>query len=529
VATYIPAVLPGAIGRRSFLLATASSAAGVAVASGRSSCADGAVRAQVPADDLPAGASAAQWAQFASTLTGHLVRPGTPAYATSKLLYDPRFDSLAPVGLAYCASPSDVARTIAFGRTHGYRLAVRAGGHSYAGYSSGTGRLVVDVTSMAGVVAAPVPGGIARVGAGARLIDVYNTLGHAGQLVPGGSCPTVGVAGLTLGGGVGVFARRYGLAADNVASLRVVTADGVVHTCSATEDPALYWACRGGGGGNFGVVTSFEFTTHPMPDVTLFTYDFSWAAAHDVLGAWQHWTSTVNPAVWSNCQLLSGAGTPSVRVAGVACASSRQTAAWLAPLLAQVHPMYSFVGPEPYQRAMMIEAGCSGLSVAACHLDTHPPGVLSRQAFVASSSYVAAPMGDARLAAVVSVLDEFAASLPSLGGGLVFDALGGRVNAVAPSATAFVHRDFLCSIQASFNWSTATPASQIRAGSAWLAHVRRAVYDPSTGAYQNYIDPTLPNWLHAYYGQNLPRLMAIKRSVDPDRVFSFAQSIPPAP
>jgi FAD binding domain/Berberine and berberine like len=522
-------VLPAAIGRRSFLLATASGAAGVAMAPGGSSRAEAPVRASVPADDVPAGASAAQWAQLASTLTGRLVRPGAPSYATAKLLYDPRFDSLAPVGLAYCASPSDVARTIAFGRAHGYRLAVRAGGHSYAGYSSGTGRLVVDVTSMAGVVPASAPGRTAHVGAGARLIDVYNTLGHAGQLVPGGSCPTVGVAGLTLGGGVGVFARRYGLAADNVASLSVVSADGVVHTCSATQHPELFWACRGGGGGNFGVVTSFEFTTHPMPEVTLFTYDFAWAAAHDVLGAWQHWTATVNPAVWSNCQLLCGAGTPSVRIAGVACASSTQTVAWLAPLLAQVRPTYSFIGPEPYQRAMMIEAGCSGLTVAACHLDTHPPGVLSRQAFAASSSYVAAPMGDARLAAVVSVLDDFAATLPSLGGGLVFDALGGRVNAVAPTATAFVHRDFLCSIQSSFNWSTSTPGSQIRGGSAWLTHVRHAVYDTATGAYQNYIDPTLTDWPHAYYGQNLPRLRAVKRSVDPDGVFTFAQSIPPAP
>ena len=175
----------------------------------------------------------------------------------------------------------------------------------------------------------------------------------------------------------------------------------------------------------------------------------------------------------------------------------------------------------------MVEAGCSGLSVAACHLDTHPPGVLSRDAFVASSSYVDAPMGDARLGAVVSVVDEFARELP-LGGGLVFDALGGRVNAVAPGETAFVHRRSLCSIQSSFNWGSAASTAQLHAGTAWLAHVRQAVYDPATGAYQNYIDPTLPDWLVAYYGTNLPRLQAIKRAVDPTRVFDFAQAIPPA-
>ena len=118
-------------------------------------------------------------------------------------------------------------------------------------------------------------------------------LGNAGQLVPGGSCPTVGVAGLTLGGGVGVFARRYGLAADNIGRAHRGHRRRRRRHCSPSEEPDLYWACRGGGGGNFGVVTSFEFTTHPMPTVTLFTYDFDWAAAARVLGAWQHWTSTL--------------------------------------------------------------------------------------------------------------------------------------------------------------------------------------------------------------------------------------------
>ena len=126
--------------------------------------------------------------------------------------------------------------------------------------------------------------------------------------LPGGSCPTVGVAGLTLGGGVGVFARRYGLAADSVASMHGRHRRRRRAPLLAEPGAGPLLGVPGGGGGNFGVVTSFEFTTHPMPPVTLFTYDFDWAAAHDVLGAWQHWTRTVNPAVWSNCQLLAGAG-----------------------------------------------------------------------------------------------------------------------------------------------------------------------------------------------------------------------------
>jgi FAD/FMN-containing dehydrogenase len=503
--------------RRAFLRAAAGAATGAALAGGR---------ADAGAATLP-DVTPAQWSALATSLTGRLVRPGAAACAVDRLLYNPRFDALAPAAIAFCASPAD-ARALAFARAHAVPLAVRSGGHSYGGYSSGTGRLVLDVTTMRGVVPAHAPGGVARVGAGARLVDVYEALGRAGQLVPGGSCPTVGVAGLTLGGGVGVFSRRYGLAADNLTALTLVTADGVVRRCSPSHEADLFWACRGGGGGNFGVVTQFEFATHPLPPVTLFTYDFGWSAARDVLGAWQRWTAGVDPAVWSNCQLLSGAGTL-VRVAGVACAGTAQTAAWLAPLLAEVRPTYAFLGGEAYLRAVMVEAGCSALTVAACHLDTaHPPGALSRQAFAASSSYVARPMGDARLAAAVDVVAQLAAELPALGGGLVFDALGGRVNDVGPADTAFVHRRFLCSIQSSCSWTAAATPAERRAGQAWLAHVREAVYDPATGAYQNYVDPTLRGWPTAYYGTNLPRLARTKRSVDPDSVFRFAQSIRPA-
>ncbi|HUD70133.1 MAG TPA: BBE domain-containing protein, partial [Acidimicrobiales bacterium] len=265
----------------------------------------------------------------------------------------------------------------------------------------------------------------------------------------------------------------------------------------------------------------------PVPPITLFTYDFAWSAAHDVLGEWQDWSRTVNEAVWSNCQLLSGGGT-TVRIAGVSCAPSAQTAAWLAPLLAKVPaPTYSFLGNETYVNEMMVESGCSGLTVTACHLDTtFPHGVLSRQAFAASSNYVAAPMSSARLTAAVDVVDHLAAELPGLGGGLVFDALGGAVNMVAATDTAFVHRTYLASIQSSFSWTDSTPASELSAGAAWLERVRATVYDPSTGAYQNYIDPTLADFAEAYYGENLPRLSAVKRAYDPDGAFRFAQSIP---
>ncbi len=128
---------------------------------------------------------------------------------------------------------------------------------------------------------------VARVGAAAKLIDVYNVIGSADRLLPGGSCPTVGIAGLALGGGIGVFGRKFGLTSDNIRSVTIVTADARIITADEQTNSDLYWACRGGGGGNFGVATSFEFDVHPMPEVTLFTLQYPWAAVvSTMLSAW---------------------------------------------------------------------------------------------------------------------------------------------------------------------------------------------------------------------------------------------------
>src|SRR6202034_1551982 len=183
--------------------------------------------------------SSADWTALGHDLSGTLVRPGEAAYTVAKRQFDPRFDSLHPAGIAYCLNPHDVSTCLAFVRKYGVPVAARSGGHSYAGWSSTSG-LIVDVTRMAGV---SVSGGTATVGAGTRLIDFYNGLAARGRAVPGGSCPTVGIAGLTLGGGVGVVSRAYGLTSDNVKSMQIVTADGRLRTANAGSNSDLFWAC----------------------------------------------------------------------------------------------------------------------------------------------------------------------------------------------------------------------------------------------------------------------------------------------
>ncbi|HEY5317063.1 MAG TPA: FAD-dependent oxidoreductase [Solirubrobacteraceae bacterium] len=478
--------------------------------------------------------NAAAWRTLSRSLSGRLVLPADRAYAASKKLFDPRFDTARPAAIAYCASPLDVQRTVDFARAHGIRPIPRGGGHSYGGYSTGSG-LVIDVTRMHTVKVTKARKGApatAHVGAGTRLIDLYDGLSRAGVLVPGGSCPTVGISGLALGGGIGVLARKYGLTCDAIRSLKIVTADGRLLTCDGGSQPDLYWASRGGGGGNFGVVTSFTFTAHPIPELTLFTVDWPWAAATEALGGWIRWLHQAPDELWSNFQLLSaGSSGLVVRSSGVFVGGKSALTSLVNRLVSTVGstPSSTFVGdPDPYLHVMLVEAGCDSGSVAECHLPSqNRAGTLQRSAYAAKSDYVGKPLPSAGLAAAANAVAHLHAEHPGLGGGLAFDAYGGAVNRVRADATAFVHRSAICAIQATVTWGSAPSGPAFAAGEGWLASAGKALAPYTTGgAYQNYIDPRLADWQRAYYGSNLRRLSSVKRKYDPDDAFHFAQSIP---
>ena len=470
-----------------------------------------------------------QWSVLAGMLTGSLVVPGDAAYPNSALLYNEVF-SPQPAAIAYCATPVDVQRCVAYARDHGVQLTARSGGHSYAGYSSCPG-LVIDVSSL-NAVAVQTGMRFATVGAGAQLIDVYSQLGASGVLLPGGSCPTVGIAGLALGGGIGVFGRAYGMTSDNIASLSIVTAEGSLRQCSPSSHSDLYWASRGGGGGNFGIATSFTFTVHPIPSVTLFTLAWPWAEAATVLDSWMRWIPSTPNELWSNCQLASN-GTASggtLKVTGVFAGSTGACASALAPLLSAVGaaPTDHFVGPENYLQAMLIEAGCEGLTVGQCHLPSrNQGGTLSRSAYTAKSTFIDNALPAAGTAAMIAAVEALSTEVPGVGGGIVFDSYGGVISEPAPGDTAFVHRGAIACAQYSVTYASASPSpAVVGAAKNWLEQTQSSFAPYAQGAYQNYIDPTLPDWAEAYYGTNLPRLRKVKGVYDADDVFHFAQSIP---
>lgn len=475
--------------------------------------------------------TAADWAALASQINGSVVLPGNASYVRDAQLFNPRFNSILPAGIVYCASVSDVQRTLTFAQAHGIPITARSGGHSYAGYSTGSG-VVCDLSRIAGVT---VQGGSAVIGAGTHLVDVYAALAPHGVGIPAGSCPTVGLAGLALGGGLGVVGRKFGLTCDNVSELQIVTPAGDALTCNASSNADLYWACRGGGGGNFGIVTSMTLTTHAIPTVTLFTLQWPWAAAAELIAAWQHWITTIPDELWSICHVLNtrSGPTPSITVDGAYVGSASALTPWLNTLrsaMGGTSPSVS-VGTYGYMDAMLTEAGCSGLSVAACHLPTETPqGTVAREPSLAHSDIALEPLSAAAINTIIAGVQQRQANPnATTRAGVALDALGGAINRVPAAATAFVHRNGLFSTQYNATWPVGASAAVVQSNIDGVNALYAAMRPFASGfAYQNYIDPSLTNWAQAYYGSNLAQLTAVQAKYDPTGVLQFAQSIPRA-
>jgi len=484
-------------------------------------------RSASPVASVQAGASPADWTALGRGLAGHLVRPEDSDYDTARLLFNPRFDGQRPAGIAFCQNPSDVAECLAFVRRFGVAVTPRSGGHSYAGFSSGPG-LVVDVTRMNAVT--DVGSGTARVGAGTRLVDLYAGLDAYGVTVPGGSCPTVGVAGLVLGGGIGVVSRAYGTLSDNLRSVQIVTPDGTTRECDASRDSDLFWACRGGGGGNFGIATAFTFNTHPAEQMVLFFLNWSWPNASRVITGWQSWASTAPDELWSNLHALSSptGDTPTVQVGGTYLGSlsgAQQLISQLVDKIGSTPTGSPFVSSHPH--AMMIEAGCSQLTTAQCHLPwQNPAGTLQRENEFAKSHIFNRALTPAAISAIIAAVERRQGYSGGGQGGVAFDALGGAVNRIAPDATAFVHRDGLFVGQFTTTWSQTATSTQTGAQQGWLRAFHQAMTPYASGqAYQNYLDPELTGWQQAYYGANYPKLLQVRAAYDPDHVLNLPQGI----
>ena len=493
------------IDRRAFLAGAGVGAVGVSV---------GSVTAAGRVAGVAARAAGVAARAAGPPIRGQVIRRGAPGFVQAAHVYNELYDRVLPNLVARPLDAADVRTAVQWGVGNGVPLRARSGGHSYAGYSTLSGGMVLDLRHLRGISVDPRKR-MAIIGAGSQLIDVYAALAASGLTIPAGSCPSVGVAGHALGGGMGLAARQFGLTADNLLSAQIVTADGKLRIASAHTNPDLYWALRGGGGGNFGVVTSFTFRVHPVPrTVAGFTVSWPWSEAADALAAWQAWGPYAPDGVTSIFHLTASGGTTVVNVTGQYFGPTSNLGRLLAPITA-IDGAFVSARDFGYLQAQMMWAGCSHFSLTACHTQgTRPGGTLTRDSFQAKSDYVSKPLPAAGRQALVAAAEQ---RLSASGhGAILLDCYGGAINRVNPGATAFVHRNVLFCVQ---YLSYGGDASWLRSTAATM---RPYV---TGGAYFNYTDPGLKGWQTAYYGSNYPRLLHIRRDVDPHHYFNFPQAI----
>lgn len=448
-------------------------------------------------------------------LSGYVLEPGSGGYAASLEIDNGRVD-LRPAYVVLPRSPEDVALAMRFARERGLPITAKCGGHSAAGYCLNRGGVVVDL-SLLKAMALDEASRTLRVQLGARWADVYGYLydGRTGLIPVGGGCLTVGLAGFLLGGGYSFTSRSYGMGCDNLVSLDLVTPDGELHhldDSSTGDDADLWWACRGGGGGNFGIAVAAELRVHQpnTPRMLVGEVAYPLARGQDVIGAYDEWVATLpdEMAVYGFLGRLPDPAErnrliPAFRITAVYNGAYPDGFELLRPML-RIPP----ISADLYDMVLPLWEDQIGKSTL----------VGDRQGYIRSGIV---PVGG-MTPDVVDAYQRFIDDAPSPDSFVVWTHGGGAISEVAPDATAYPHREpgFIYELKAIWD-----DLADTRRNVEWAYAFGEAMRPHFTGAYANYIDPLLTDWPQMYYAGNYPRLLAVKERVDPDGVFAFQQGI----
>jgi FAD/FMN-containing dehydrogenase len=463
------------------------------------------------------------WHGLEGAMDGGLALPGSAAFEAVGAPFNARFQDVEPQAIASCENWQDVSEAISFVRQEGLEAAVRSGGHSFAGHSSTSG-LVIDVTPMHSV---SVSAGIATVGAGARLGEVYDALQEHDLAIPAGTCPTVGVAGLVLGGGLGILGRAYGVTSDSLLEVQLVLADGRVLACDEHHNEDLFWALRGAGSGNFGVVTSFVFRTVPAPVVTNAHLSWPISRAAAVIDAWQAWGPRGPDELAASLKVTAGTDVdqlPSVEVYAAVLESEIEAADLLDELVVRVgaEPIASFQERMSFPETRRYWAQLGDVA----QNETERPAADSEipVSLYSRSEFFNAPLPPEAIGALVASFLQ--GRLPGESRELDFMPWGGAYNRVPQDATAFVHRDELFLLKHSVVVAPDAAAEAKRAAHRHVNGLWASVHPWGSGrVFQNFADPDLRDWASAYYGPNLDRLVGVKEQYDPTNILRFHQSL----
>jgi len=440
---------------------------------------------------------------FKTSLRGELLRPGDPGYDAARKVWNGMIDK-RPALIARCTGVADIIDAVNFARTNELLVSVRGGGHNITGNAVCDGGLMIDLSRMKSVRVDPARR-TARAEAGLTWGEYNRETQAFGLASTGGVVSTTGIAGLTLGGGLGWLMGKHGLSCDNLLSADIVTADGQFLTASASEHPDLFWGLRGGGG-NFGVVTSFEYRLHPVDAVLAGMVLHPMAQAKDVLRFYRDYARSAPDALTAFAALMtSPEGAPVVAIVVGYIGPIAEGERLVAPVRKFGSPMADTIGPMSYvQLNTMLDAA-------------FPYGGVQRYW---KSSFLK-HLGDD----VLDILVTRAASLPSPMSMVGFFHVHGAATRVKPDETAFGLRDDQWDYDIISQWQDPVDADRhIR----WTREFWTAVEPFATGeVYVNHLDAEEGTRIRAAYSDNYERLVALKNTYDPTNLFRLNQNIKP--
>jgi hypothetical protein len=442
-------------------------------------------------------------ARFRANLRGKVLQPSDAGYEEARKVFNGMIDK-RPALIVRCTVVSDVILAVELARETDALVSVRGGGHNVTGNALCDDGVVIDLSAMKRVWVDP-DKRTARAEGGTTWGDFDSETQASGLATTGGIVPSTGVAGLTLGGGFGYLCRKHGLTCDNLLSAEVVTADGRLLTASTGENADLFWALRGGGG-NFGVVTSFEYQTHSVGPVLAGQVIYPLDQAKAVLRFYRDWSASAPEEVRADPMLLVGPEGPALVIILCYCGAIEQGEKELRPMRSCGSPFADTVAPVPYSAVQNL------LTPIAV------PGRLHYW----KSGFVQALSDEA----VEALVDFFTSNPPGFLTVVAIEHLGGAVSRVAPEDTAFAHRDAQHSLLLARVWQDPAESKE---NIDWARRCYRTA-EPflKPGVYVNYLGDEGEARVKAAYGVNYERLRAVKNKYDPTNFFRLNQNIKPA-
>ncbi len=437
-----------------------------------------------------------------ASLRGELIHPRHPSYDAARVVYNAMVDK-RPAAIVRCKEVSDVIRAIDFARSHNLLVAVRGGGHNVAGKALCDDGLVIDLSAMKGIQVDPTVS-LARAEGGLTWGEFDRETQAFGLATTGGFISTTGIAGLTLGGGLGWLMRKYGIACDNLLSVQIVTADGEVRTANAAENPDLFWGVRGGGG-NFGVVTSFEYQLHPVGQMLAGVVFFPLQQAASALRFYRDFIANAPDELMAYAVFLTAPDGNRVFAIPVCYVGPLEEAD------NAVRPLREFAGPAANSLAPMAYTQIQSMFDAG-----FPAG---RQHYWKSSF-----LRELSDKAIDTMVDHFG-RVPSPYTAVAIEPFGGAVTRVGVEETAFPHRVASFSLVLVGMWMDRAEAE---ANIRWVRDYWNAMQPFATDAvYVNYLDTDDSARVRAAYGPTFRRLRELKEKYDPDNFFRVNQNIGP--